>query len=72
MSPALAWRGAAALLWGLALWNALAYRGLFWDGASFLVHMIEHGQFHAGHTARSHILWATQWPAFPDMISWNH
>lgn len=60
---ALSWRGAALLLWLLALWNCLAYRGLYWDGASFLVHMIEDGRFHDGHTARAHILWATQWPA---------
>ncbi len=62
MSEARVWRGAVVLLWALALLNCLVYRGLFWDGASFLVHMIADGQFHAGHTARSHILWATQWP----------
>ena len=47
MSEVRVWRGAVVLLWALMLLNCLVYRGLFWDGASFLVHMIEDGQFHA-------------------------
>jgi hypothetical protein len=57
-----AYVAAAALLWLLALYNCLAYRGIFWDGASFLVAMIDAGGFHDGHTARAHVLRATQWP----------
>ena len=55
-------RAAVLLLWLLALWNALSFRGLFWDGAPFLASLIEWGRFHDGHTARTHVLWATQWP----------
>ena len=43
MSPAVAYRGTVLLLWGLAAWNALACRGLFWDGASFLANVLETG-----------------------------
>ena len=56
-------RTAVLLLWLLALWNALSFRGLFWDGAPFLASLIDSGRFHDGHTARAHVLWATQWPA---------
>jgi hypothetical protein len=56
-------RAAVLLLWLLALWNVLSFRGLFWDGAQFLAALIELGRFHDGHTARAHVLWATQWPA---------
>jgi hypothetical protein len=56
-------RGAVALLWLLVLLNCLAWRGIYWDGAAFLARMIEFGGFHDGHTARAHVLWATQWPA---------
>lgn len=55
-------RGAVALLWLLVLHNSLAYRGIYWDGAAFLARMMEFGGFHDGHTARAHVLWATQWP----------
>ncbi|HYC65082.1 MAG TPA: hypothetical protein VEC14_10155 [Reyranellaceae bacterium] len=56
-------RGAVLLLWALAIWNTLAFRGLYWDGAAFLSKMMEAGGFHDGHTARAHVLWATQAPA---------
>jgi hypothetical protein len=55
-------RAAVLLVWLLALWNTLAFRGLFWDGAPFLASLIELGRFHDGHTSRTHVLWATQWP----------
>ena len=50
------------LLWGLALHNTLACRGLFWDGASFLVNLLDHGRFHDFYAARAHVDWVTQVP----------
>ena len=46
MSPVAVARGVAVILWALALHNTLACRGLFWDGSSFLVNLLEHGHFH--------------------------
>jgi hypothetical protein len=62
MSPAVAYRGTILLLWGLAAWNALACRGLFWDGASFLANMLETRTFHDFYPARAHVAWLTQAP----------
>lgn len=62
MSPAIACRVVTLLLWGLAAWNSLACRGLFWDGAAFLVNIVDSGRFHDFYPARAHIAWATQWP----------
>ena len=45
----------AALLWGLAIHNAWASRALFWDGASFLVNLLDHGRFHDFYAARAHV-----------------
>lgn len=52
----------AALLWGLAIHGGLASRALFWDGASFLVSLLDHGRFHDFYTARAHVDWLTQVP----------
>lgn len=62
MSPAVAYRGTVLLLWGLAAWNALACRGLFWDGASFLANLLETRTFHDFYPARAHVAWLTQGP----------
>lgn len=62
MSPAVAYRGTVLLLWGLAAWNALACRGLFWDGASFLANVLETRDFHDFYPARAHLAWLTQGP----------
>ena len=50
------------LLWALALHNTLTCRGLFWDGASFLVNLLDHGHFHDFYAARAHVDWVTQAP----------
>jgi hypothetical protein len=50
------------LLWALALHNTLASRALFWDGASFLVNLLDHGGFHDFYAARAHVDWVTQAP----------
>ena len=39
--PALAYRAVVLLLWGLAIHNSFACRGLFWDGAAFLANLID-------------------------------
>ncbi len=35
---------------------------LFWDGASFLVNLLDHGRFHDFYAARAHVDWVTQAP----------
>ena len=62
MSPVAVARGVAVILWSLALHNTLACRGLFWDGSSFLVNLLEHGHFHDFYAARAHVDWVTQAP----------
>lgn len=57
------YRGAAAILWALAIWNSLMCRGLFWDGAAFLVEIIDNDWFHwIFYPARAHVMWLTQLP----------
>ncbi|MGQ3301454.1 hypothetical protein [Reyranella sp.] len=62
MSPVAVARGVAVILWALALHNTLACRGLFWDGSSFLVNLLDHGHFHDFYAARAHVDWVTQAP----------
>ncbi|MFO1084402.1 MAG: hypothetical protein U1E21_07560 [Reyranellaceae bacterium] len=57
-----AYRGVALMLWSLAVYSAISCRGLFWDGASFLVNIIDLGGFHDFYTARAHVDWVTQAP----------
>lgn len=59
---AAAYRGVVLLLWALAVYSAISCRGLFWDGASFLVNIIDGGGFHDFYTARAHVDWVTQTP----------
>jgi len=59
---AAAYRGVVLLLWALAVYSAISCRGLFWDGASFLVNIIDLGGFHDFYTARAHVDWVTQSP----------
>lgn len=56
------YRGVVVLLWLLAAWNASTCRGLFWDGSSFLVNILELGGFHDFYVARAHVDWVTQAP----------
>ena len=63
MSPPAVYRSVVLLLWALAINAAIACRGLYWDGSSFLVNMLEHGQVHDFYTARAHVDWLTQLPA---------
>ena len=62
VSPVAVARSIAVLLWALALHNTLTCRGLFWDGASFLVNLLDHGHFHDFYAARAHVDWVTQAP----------
>lgn len=62
LSPVAVARIVALLLWALALHNTLACRALFWDGASFLVNLLDHGRFHDFYAARAHVDWVTQVP----------
>lgn len=56
------YRGVAAALWALALYNSLACRGLFWDGAAFLANIVDTRTFHDFYPARAHVGWVTQAP----------
>ncbi|MGE0576537.1 MAG: hypothetical protein AB7F22_31445 [Reyranella sp.] len=56
------YRGVVLLLWVVAVYSAVSCRGLFWDGASFLVNILDLGGFHDFYTARAHVDWVTQAP----------
>jgi hypothetical protein len=60
--PPAAYRSVVLLLWALAINATFACRGLFWDGSSFLVNILELGQVHDFYTARAHVDWLTQLP----------
>src|SRR5215470_13679158 len=62
MSSTAAYRIVVLLLWALAAWATIACRGLFWDGSSFLVNMLDGGGFHDFYVARAHVDWLTQAP----------
>lgn len=55
-------RFVAAVLWALAAYDTVACRGLFWDGAAFLVNIIDSGTFHDFYPARAHVGYITQLP----------
>jgi hypothetical protein len=57
-----AYRGVALLLWAVAAYNTISCRGLFWDGSSFLVNILDLGKVHDFYTARAHVDWVTQLP----------
>ena len=61
-SPVVAYRAVVALLWGLALHDSLVCRGLFWDGAAFLVNIVDTGTFHDFYPARAHVDYVTELP----------
>ncbi len=61
-TPHYAYRGAVLVLWALAAWNSYACRGLFWDGAAFLVNIVDSDKFHDFYPARAHVGWVTQLP----------
>ena len=62
MSPELAYRMVAVLLWLLVALNSWVCRGLFWDGASFLAIVLDTRTFHDFYPARAHVAWLTQAP----------
>ena len=57
-----AYRVVVLLVWGLAAYATVTCRGLFWDGSSFLVNIVDHGRFHDFYVARAHVDWVTQVP----------
>ena len=62
MRPVDAYRVVVLLLWGLAAYATATCRGLFWDGSSFLVNILDQGLFHDFYVARAHVDWLTQAP----------
>ncbi len=50
------------VLWGLTAYATVTCRGLFWDGSSFLVNILDQGRFHDFYGARAHVDWMTQVP----------
>ena len=57
-----AYRVVVLLVWGLAAYATVTCRGLFWDGSSFLVNILDSGRFHDFYVARAHVDWVTQVP----------
>jgi hypothetical protein len=57
-----AYRVVVLLVWGLAAYATVTCRGLFWDGSSFLVNILDYGSFHDFYVARAHVDWVTQLP----------
>ena len=57
-----AYRAVVVLIWGLAAYATVTCRGLFWDGSSFLVNILDNGRFHDFYVARAHVDWVTQAP----------
>ena len=62
MPQVAAYRGVVLLLWALAAYATVTCRGLFWDGSSFLVNILDLGWFHDFYVARAHVDWLTQAP----------
>ena len=62
MRQGAAYRAVVVLIWGLAAYATVACRGLFWDGSSFLVNILDNGRFHDFYVARAHVDWVTQLP----------
>jgi hypothetical protein len=60
--PPAAYRSVVVLVWALAINAAIASRGLFWDGSSFLANILELGDVHDFYVARAHVDWLTQLP----------
>lgn len=62
MPTVLVYRCATVLLWALAVYDSAVCRSLFWDGAAFLVNVIDKRGFHDFYPARAHVGWVTQLP----------
>ena len=60
--PPAAYRIVVVLVWALAAYATITCRGLFWDGSSFLVNILDLGKVHDFYTARAHVDWVTQLP----------
>ena len=45
ISRTTAYRATVAIIWALALWHSWTSRGLFVDGANFLVHIVRQEAF---------------------------
>lgn len=54
--------GAIGLLWVLALWHSWECRGLFWDGASFLVDIVLEQNFLLYESSRRHAVFLVEIP----------
>lgn len=63
LSPGVLYRATVALIWGLAAWHCWTARGLYLDGNSTLVVMMNNGGFALFHGPRLHLMALTQAPA---------
>ncbi|SKA38823.1 hypothetical protein SAMN02745126_06114 [Enhydrobacter aerosaccus] len=61
-STTLASRATIGLIWALALWHSWLCRGLFVDGAAFLMNITRHEQFFDFYTPRLYAMVAAQVP----------
>lgn len=62
ISRTTAYRATVALIWALALWHSWTSRGLFVDGANFLVHVVRGEQFFDFYDPRRYAMVAGQIP----------
>lgn len=62
ISRTTAYRATVALIWALALWHSWTSRGLFVDGANFLVHVVRGEQFFDFYDPRRYAMIAGQIP----------
>jgi hypothetical protein len=62
ISRTTAYRATVALIWALALWHSWTSRGLFVDGANFLVHVVRQEDFFDFYDPRRYAMVAGQIP----------
>ena len=62
ISRTTAYRATVALIWALALWHSWTSRGLFVDGANFLVHVVRQEDFFDFYDPRRYAMIAGQIP----------
>jgi hypothetical protein len=62
LSNSLAFRATVALIWALALWHSWVCRGLFVDGAAFLVQIVRFERFMHFYPPRIYAMYLTELP----------
>jgi hypothetical protein len=71
ISRTTAYRATVALIWALALWHSWTSRGLFVDGANFLVHVVRQEDFFDFYDPRRYAMIAGQIPVMIAVVLGN-